>query len=55
MPMLLLLVAVLVVFGAYSWFRHVSEREALALLREENELVALQARVHQLATTSRAG
>jgi hypothetical protein len=54
MPVLFLLVAVLVVFGAYSWYRHVSEREALALLREENELLALQARTRRLATSSRA-
>ena len=44
MLLLLMLIAVPVVFGAYSWYRHVFERECLALLREENALAAREAR-----------
>lgn len=58
MQLLLMLIAVPavpVVFGAYSWYRHVLERECLALLREENALAAREARALETRTLEMSG
>lgn len=47
--LLIMIIALPLALVAYSWYRHVFERECLALLREEDALAAREARAAHLA------
>lgn len=44
-----MLIALPLAFAAYSWYRHIFERECLALLREEEAMANREAREAYLA------
>lgn len=47
---LIMIIALPMAFAAYCWYRHVFERECLAVLREEDALAAREARVVHLSS-----
>ena len=55
MPVLFVVIALPATFAAYSWYRHVFERECLALLREERALAGRARSAQLIARSARTG